>query len=103
MDRRTWLITCLGMAGAPARATAQARIFKIGILAGSTPTSPESRHIWQADRRHEGPFSQRVTESPISDVPPPDGSWLPNLRWDGSWLPTSGGSVLESIDRWIAA
>jgi putative ABC transport system substrate-binding protein len=48
VDRRTWLAACLGTAIAAARTDAQARTFKIGILAGSTPTSPESRHIWQA-------------------------------------------------------
>jgi putative ABC transport system substrate-binding protein len=35
-------------APAMARAQAPARLHRIGLLAGSSPTSPESRHVWQA-------------------------------------------------------
>jgi putative ABC transport system substrate-binding protein len=50
MDRRTWLRGALGALAAPraARAQAPAKVFRIGLLAGSAPTSPESAHIWQA-------------------------------------------------------
>jgi putative ABC transport system substrate-binding protein len=47
MDRRTWLAAGLALLAAPA-ATAQppARTARIGLLGGSTPTSPEASHIW---------------------------------------------------------
>ena len=49
MDRRTLLISSLGIVATPLVASAQApaRTFRIGVLAGSTPTSAESRHVWQ--------------------------------------------------------
>jgi hypothetical protein len=48
IDRRTWLLSALGMATAPLVASAQAppKMFRIGLLASSGPSSPESRHIW---------------------------------------------------------
>jgi ABC-type uncharacterized transport system substrate-binding protein len=51
MERRAFIsgIT-VSLLGAPLAAEAQTvgRVFRIGILAGSTPTSPESRHVWAA-------------------------------------------------------
>lgn len=49
IDRRTLLISALGaIAGAlGANAQTPARVFRIGLLGGSTPASPETRHIWQ--------------------------------------------------------
>ena len=49
IDRRTLLIGSLGMVTGPLLANAQApaKVFRIGVLGGSTPTSVESRHIWQ--------------------------------------------------------
>lgn len=49
MDRRTLLSACLSMVASPlvANAQAPARVFRIGLLGGSTPTSAEARHIWQ--------------------------------------------------------
>jgi ABC-type uncharacterized transport system substrate-binding protein len=50
MDRRAWLAGALGLLAAPRASEAQAprRVFRIGLLAGSTPTSPEAGHIWAA-------------------------------------------------------
>jgi putative ABC transport system substrate-binding protein len=50
MDRRAWLTGALGLLAAPRASGAQApgRVFRIGLLAGSTPTSPEAAHIWAA-------------------------------------------------------
>ena len=50
MDRRTLLGSSLALLAVPMRAFAQApaRVFRIGFLGGSSPTSPESRHVWQA-------------------------------------------------------
>jgi putative ABC transport system substrate-binding protein len=49
-DRRTWLLRALALVAAPMVAHAQAapRVVRIGILGGSSPTSPESRHVWGA-------------------------------------------------------
>jgi putative ABC transport system substrate-binding protein len=49
MDRRAWLMGSLGFLATPLVTAAQppARVFRIGLLGGSTPTSPES-HIWEA-------------------------------------------------------
>jgi putative ABC transport system substrate-binding protein len=45
MDRRTFLGTFAGgLLAAPI--AAQANAFRIGILGGSTPTSPEAAHVW---------------------------------------------------------
>jgi putative ABC transport system substrate-binding protein len=49
MDRRTFLGTFAGgLLAAPiaAQAQPQANAFRIGILGGSTPTSPEAAHVW---------------------------------------------------------
>jgi putative ABC transport system substrate-binding protein len=50
MNRRAWLISTLTLLASPSRGRAQApgRTFRIGLLAGSSPTSPQSRHIWAA-------------------------------------------------------
>jgi putative ABC transport system substrate-binding protein len=50
LARRTVLTGALAVLAAPAMARAQApaRVHRIGLLAGSSPTSPESRHVWQA-------------------------------------------------------
>ena len=50
MDRRAVLTGAVALLVAPAGAAAQApsRPFRLGILGGSTPTSPESKHVWQA-------------------------------------------------------
>ena len=50
MDRRTFNVgVALGLLAAPlvARAQLPAKVFRIGILSSSTPTSPEARHIWE--------------------------------------------------------
>ena len=49
MDRRTWLTGSLALLATPLVAVAQspARVFGVGLLGGSSPTSPES-HIWAA-------------------------------------------------------
>jgi putative ABC transport system substrate-binding protein len=49
MDRRTWLTGSLALLATPLVAVAQspARVFRVGLLGGSSPTSPES-HIWAA-------------------------------------------------------
>jgi len=48
IDRRTWLLGSLGLFAAPLVAEAQspARVFRIGLLGGSSPTSPEASHVW---------------------------------------------------------
>ncbi len=48
-DRRTWLTGSLVLLATPLVAVAQspARVFRVGLLGGSSPTSPES-HIWAA-------------------------------------------------------
>ena len=50
MDRRTWLAAAVGLIAAPRVGDAQApaKVFRIGLLGGSTPTSPEAGHIWAA-------------------------------------------------------
>jgi ABC-type uncharacterized transport system substrate-binding protein len=50
MDRRTWLMGSLGVLGAPlvAEAQAPAKVFRIGILSGASPTSPLGRPVWQS-------------------------------------------------------
>ena len=51
MDRRTFSGgVALGLLAAPlvARAQLQAKVFRIGILSSSTPTSPEAGHIFDA-------------------------------------------------------
>lgn len=51
MDRRTFIGAFAGgLVAAPivARAQLQAKVFRIGILSSSTPTSPEARHIYDA-------------------------------------------------------
>ena len=49
IHRRTLLIGSLSMVASPliANAQAPARVFRIGLLGGSPPTSAEARHIWQ--------------------------------------------------------
>jgi putative ABC transport system substrate-binding protein len=48
IDRRAWLIGSLSIVAAPVMmANAQTRVFRIGLLAGTSPTSAEARHIWQ--------------------------------------------------------
>ena len=49
IDRRTLLIGCLSVVAGPlvANAQAPAKMFRIGLLGGSTPTSVEARHVWQ--------------------------------------------------------
>jgi putative ABC transport system substrate-binding protein len=49
MDRRRFLLTSLaGVVAAPLVANARppAKVFRIGLLGGSTPTSPEASHVW---------------------------------------------------------
>jgi putative ABC transport system substrate-binding protein len=48
MDRRTWLAGSLALLTTPMAATAQSppKIFRIGLLGGSPPTSPEASHVW---------------------------------------------------------
>jgi putative tryptophan/tyrosine transport system substrate-binding protein len=50
LSRRAWLAGALGLLAlaAPARAQTTARVFRIGLLGGSSPTSPEAGHVWQA-------------------------------------------------------
>jgi putative ABC transport system substrate-binding protein len=51
MDRRGFLgVTALGLLVRPRAAEAQApaRVFRIGLLGGSPPTSPEAAHVWAA-------------------------------------------------------
>jgi len=51
MDRRTFNRgVALGLLAAPlvARTQSQAKVFRIGILSSSAPTSPEAAHIWSA-------------------------------------------------------
>jgi putative ABC transport system substrate-binding protein len=50
MDRRTLLFAAVALAASSRRAVAQTRVYRIGFLGGSSPTSPESRHVWQAFR-----------------------------------------------------
>jgi putative tryptophan/tyrosine transport system substrate-binding protein len=48
IDRRTWLLSALSVVNAPLVANAQApgRVFRIGLLGSSGPSSPESRRNW---------------------------------------------------------
>src|SRR6266508_5926916 len=48
MDRRTWLMGSLRMIAGPMVAQAQppVKVFRLGLLGGSTPTSPEASHVW---------------------------------------------------------
>jgi putative tryptophan/tyrosine transport system substrate-binding protein len=48
MDRRTWFVGSLGLLVAPLAAEAQAppKTFRIGLLASSSPNSPEASHVW---------------------------------------------------------
>jgi putative ABC transport system substrate-binding protein len=48
MDRRTWLMGSLSLLAAPLVVEAQpaAKVFRLGLLGGSTPTSPEAAHVW---------------------------------------------------------
>ena len=48
MERRAWLLGLLCLLAAPVRAQVKspARVFRIGLLGGSSRTSPESSHIW---------------------------------------------------------
>jgi putative ABC transport system substrate-binding protein len=48
MDRRAWLISSLGLLAVPliTRAQLQARVFRIGLLGGSSRTSAEAADIW---------------------------------------------------------
>ena len=58
MDRRSFVGALVGgllAALSVARAQPQANAFRIGILAGSSPTSPEAAHVW-------GGFFQRMRE-----------------------------------------
>ena len=57
IDRRTWLVGSLVLLATPVVAKAQppARLVRIGLLSGSTRTSPEASHIWAA-------FSQGLRE-----------------------------------------
>ena len=51
IDRRTFIeVIAGGLLAAPmvAQAQLQARVFRIGILSSSSPTSPEAGHIWGA-------------------------------------------------------
>lgn len=50
IGRRAWLMAFLGLLAAPRVAAAQApaRSFRIGVLAGATPTDPKASHLWQA-------------------------------------------------------
>ena len=50
MNRRAWLIGTLALCASPSPGSAQAprRTYRIGILGGSSPTSPEARHFWDA-------------------------------------------------------
>ena len=49
MDRRTWLVGFLGVVAAPVVAQAQppAKVARIGILSGSSPTSAEASLVWE--------------------------------------------------------
>ena len=48
MDRRTWLLGSLSLLAAPLVVEAQppAKVFRLGLLGGSSPTSPEAAHVW---------------------------------------------------------
>jgi putative ABC transport system substrate-binding protein len=50
MDRRAFIAgATLGLLAAPLAAEAQppTRVFRLGLLGGSTPTSPEASHVWE--------------------------------------------------------
>lgn len=49
IDRRSWLLASIGTLGASLAAGAQvpAKVFRIGLLSGAPPTSPEASHVWQ--------------------------------------------------------
>jgi putative ABC transport system substrate-binding protein len=47
-DRRAWLAASLGLLATPLLAQAQQKVFRIGLLGGSSPTSPEASHVWAA-------------------------------------------------------
>jgi hypothetical protein len=48
MDRRTWLMSSFSLLTTPLVAAAQspAKVFRIGLLGGSSPTSPEASRVW---------------------------------------------------------
>jgi putative ABC transport system substrate-binding protein len=48
LDRRTWLVGTLGVLATPLYAEAQpsGKVVRIGLLGGSSPTSPEAWHVW---------------------------------------------------------
>ena len=48
MDRRNWLVGFLGLVFSPRALKGQpsARVFRIGILSGSSPDSPEASRVW---------------------------------------------------------
>lgn len=50
LTRRAWLLGTLTVLVSPSlgRTQAPGRTFRIGVLGGSSPTSPESRHLWDA-------------------------------------------------------
>ena len=50
VDRRTWLVGSLGVLVAPLGAAAQsaAKVFRLGLLTGASPTSPEAVPLWDA-------------------------------------------------------
>ena len=66
MDRRTWLAAvALGLIAVPRIGDAQGptKVFRIGLLAGSTPTSPEAGHIWAAFFQEMRSLSGRPSSS----------------------------------------
>lgn len=91
MDRRTWLMASFGLLATPLLAAAQppARVFRVGLLGGSTPTGPES-HIWAAffeELRRLGyvegqnvVFEGRYYGDRSSSFPPSRPSWS-GCRW----------------------
>ena len=50
MDRRAFLAGAVGVLVAPGAVEAQsvAKVYRIGLLGGSSPTSPEASHVWAA-------------------------------------------------------
>ena len=50
MDRRALLVGSLGLLAAPSGADAQtpAKVYRIGLLGGTPPSSPEGAHLWEA-------------------------------------------------------
>jgi putative ABC transport system substrate-binding protein len=49
IDRRSSLLACIGLLGAPwlARAQAPGKVYRIGILAAAGPANPAVSHLWQ--------------------------------------------------------